>query len=608
MKKPTLKQRFSYWFDNQMSKGMRSLVKLLVIFTLTVGIVVALLLFFLKLTNEETFGGVLWKSLYTVLRSSFPGFHDGNGLYLFLMTFSAICGMLVTSVLIGIVSTAIRDKINNLRRGNSQVLEEGHTVVLGFYPGEYTLLKQLVLAAAEQPACIVVADNMSKDKMEENIKANVKVPKNVRIICRTADIFDPATLEKCSISTCKSVIISPTSDERTTKALLAVSAIIENAEGCTANVGAIISKEDYKFPPSIAERHNVTTLQTNDTLARIIAHSCTQPGLSETFKEVFNFEGSEMYCIDLPGIVGLTFEQITLSVDGGVPLGFNRNGVIIMNPGPQEVCRVDDKLLIFSEEDDTSSLVSMPDLPKLDLKPSDQFEDNSAGKVVILGYNETIGTVLRELPEDVSDVLIAGKCNKDVVLASVADREDMKVDFYDGDYTKNSVLLKLARMADHVVVLSDHSMDEEKADTQSIFVLLNLRDFKARYGFKYNITVEMRREHNQRLVASDDNTDYVVSSNMSALFLAQLAESPELTGAFNEILSNEGCEFYLKTAGFLQCDGERSIAEIRSIALAQGYLVLGYMKAGTFQCTFNPPLNEVPVLDKADSIIVLGEK
>ena len=608
MKKPTIKQRFSYWFDNQMSKGMRSLVKLLVIFTLTVGIVVALLLFFLKLTNEDTFGGVLWKSLYTVLRSSFPGFHDGNGLYLFLMTFSAICGMLVTSVLIGIVSTAIRDKINNLRRGNSQVLEEGHTVVLGFYPGEYTLLKQLVLAAAEQPACIVVADNMSKDKMEENIKANVKTPKNVRIICRTADIFDPVTLAKCSIATCRSVIISPTSDERTTKALLAVSAIIESEEGCTANVGAIISKEDYKFPPSIAERHNVTTLQTNDTLARIIAHSCTQPGLSETFEEVFNFEGNEIYSVDIPGTVGLTFEQLTLSVDGGVPLGYNRNGVIIMNPDPQEVFRSGDKLLVFSLEDDTSSLGPMPELPAPELKPADQFKDNSAGRVVILGYNETIGTVLRELPEDVSDVLIAGKCNKEVVLASVADREDMKVDFFDGDFTKNSVLLKLAKMADHIVVLSDHSMDEEKADTQSIFVLLNLRDFKARYGLKYNITVEMRREHNQRLVASDDNTDYVVSSNMSALFLAQLAESPELTGAFNEILSNEGCEFYLKTAGRLQVAGEHTVAEIRSIALAQRYLVLGFMRNGSFDCSFNPPVNATLVLDEADSIVVLGEK
>ena len=607
MKKTTLRQRFSYWFDNQMSKGMRSLVKLLVFFTLTVGIVVALLLFFLQLTNEDTFGGVLWKSLYTVLRSSFPGFHDGNGLYLFLMTFSAICGMLVTSVLIGIVSTAIREKINNLRRGNSRVLEEGHTVVLGFYPGEYTLLKQLVLAAAEQPACIVVADSMSRDKMEEYINNNVKHPKNVRIICRTADIFDPATLEKCSISTCKSVIISPTSDERTTKALLAVSAIIGEKDGGSANVGAIISKEDYRFPPSMAERHNVTTLQTDDTLARIIAHSCTQPGLSETFKEVFNFEGSEMYCIDLPGAVGKSFAELTMSVDGGVPLGYSRGGEIKMAPGPDAVFEEGDKLLVFAEENDTSKLVPAPELPAQETESDVRPEVKEPGRVVIIGCNETVGTILRELPEDVREVLIAGRCDKDAVRGSVADRE-LEISFFDGDYTKNSTLLKLAKMAAHIVVLSDHSMDEEKADTQSIFLLLNLRDFKVRYGLKYNITVEMRREHNQRLVVSDDNTDYVVSSNMAALFLAQLAESPELTGAFREILSNEGSEFYLKQAASLGCAGERSVAQIRKTALSQGYIVLGYMRNRSFKCTFNPPLEQVIELDGEDSIIVLGEK
>ena len=607
MKKTTLRQRFSYWFDNQMSKGMRSLVKLLVFFTLTVGIVVALLLFFLKLTNEDTFGGVLWKSLYTVLRSSFPGVHDGNGLYLFLMTFSAICGMLVTSVLIGIVSTAIREKINNLRRGNSRVLEEGHTVVLGFYPGEYTLLKQLVLAAAEQPACIVVADSMSRDKMEEYINNNVKHPKNVRIICRTADIFDPATLEKCSISTCKSVIISPTSDERTTKALLAVSAIIGEKDGGNANVGAIISKEDYRFPPSMAERHNVTTLQTDDTLARIIAHSCTQPGLSETFKEVFNFEGSEMYCIDLPGAVGKSFAELTMSLDGGVPLGYSRGGEIKMAPGPDAVFEEGDKLLVFAEENDTSKLVPAPELPAQETESDVRLEVKEPGRVVIIGCNETVGTILRELPEDVREALIAGRCDKDAVKGSVADRE-LEISFFDGDYTKNSTLLKLAKMAAHIVVLSDHSMDEEKADTQSIFLLLNLRDFKVRYGLKYNITVEMRREHNQRLVVSDDNTDYVVSSNMAALFLAQLAESPELTGAFREILSNEGSEFYLKQAASLGCAGEHSVAQIRKTALSHGYIVLGYMRNGSFKCTFNPPLEQVIELDGEDSIIVLGEK
>ncbi len=608
MKKNTFRQRFSYWFDNQMAKGMKSLIKLLVLFTLSVGILVALLLFFLKLTNEETFGGVLWKSLYTVLRYSFPGYHDGNGLYLFLMTFLAICGMLITSVLIGIVSSAIRDKINNLRRGNSQVLEEGHTVVLGFYPGEYTLLNQLVLAAAEQPTCIVVADNMPRDKMEEHISSNVKVPENVRIICRTADIFDPVTLEKCSLSTCKSVIISPTSDERTTKALLAVSAIINSAEGGTANVGAIISKEDYKFPPSLAERHNVTTLQTNDTLARIIAHSCTQPGLSETFKEVFNFEGNELYCIKMDDAVGMTFAQLTWSMGGGVPVGFKRGNAIMMNPEPEEVFQEGDDLIVFSEENDTSWLVTVPESPDVVLAPMDPEAETDPGKVVILGYNDTIGTILRELPEDVNDVLIAGHCDKEAVRELAADREGMEINFFDGDYTKNSTLLKLAGMAAHMVVLSDHTMDEEKADMQSIFLLLNLRDFKTRYGFTYNITMEMRREHNQRLLESDDNTDYVVSSNMSALFLAQLAESPELTGVFREILSNEGSEFYLKPARRLQCDGQHTTAEIRKIAQAQGYVFLGYMKKDVFRCTFNPPLRETIVLDPQDSLVVIGEK
>ena len=608
MKKPPLRKRFSYWFDNQMSKGMRSLIKLLVLFTLTVGLIVALLLFFLHLTNEDSFGGVLWKSLYTLLRSSFPGYHDGNGLYLLLMTFAAICGMLVTSVLIGIVSAAIREKINDLRRGNSEVLESGHIVVLGFYPGEYTLLRQLVLAAAEQPACIVVADNMARDKMEEYIQANVPAPKNVRFICRTADIFDPATLEKCSIATCKSVIISPTSDERTIKALLSVSAIIKGEDGGKANVGAIISKDDYTFPPSIAARHNVTTLQTNDTLARIIAHSCTQPGLSETFKEVFNFEGNEMYCIDLPVAEGWTFADLTYSLEGGVPLGYIHNGETVMNPGPDAVYAKGDRLLVFSLEDDTSRLVSAPELPEVVLKEYGEGEEDGSGRVVILGYNETAATILRELPADVTEVLIAGRCDKEAVRELVADKENMNLSFFDGNYEKTATLLKLAKMADHIVVLSDHGTDEEKADTQNIFLLLNLRDFKARYGLKYNITMEMRREHNQRLVLSDDNTDYVVSSNMSALFLAQLAQSPELTGAFREILSNEGSEFYLKPAGKLQCAGERTTAELRKIGLAQGYLVLGYMRRGTFKCVFNPPLNEAITLQPEDSVIVLGEK
>ncbi len=578
------------------------------IFTLLVGVSVALLLFFLNLTTEEHFGAVLWKSIMTVLRSSFPGYHDGGPLYLFLVTFAAICGMLVTSVLIGIVSSAIREKINNLRRGNSKVLERGHIVVLGFYPGEYTLLKQLVLAAAGDPCCIVVAENMDRTKMEEAIAANIKkLPKNVRIICRTADIFDPATLEKCSLKTCRSIIISPTDDTRTIKALLAVSTIIKDSEDTDVRIGAIISKDEYQFPTSLAVKYNVTTLQTNDTMARIIAHSCTQPGLSATFTELFNFEGCELYNVEHPKASGLSFLQLSCSMDKGVPIGINRNGEILLNPGLDEVIRESDHLVVFSEESDSSVVIPKSKIPEISLDPSTASTRSSAGKVVILGCNETISTILHELPEDVHDALIAGNCDKAAIRAALSDRPGLSISFFDGDYTKSATLTLIAKQADHIVVLSDHTIDEEKADMQSTFLLLNLRDIKNRFGLNYNITVEMRREHNQSLVVSDDNTDYVVSSNMSALFLAQLAESPELTGAFREILSNSGNELYLKKSVELQCSGEHSISELRKLTLLQGYILLGYMRANTFKCTFNPPLNDTVDLTAEDSVIVLGE-
>ena len=279
-----------------------------------------------------------------------------------------------------------------------------------------------------------------------------------------------------------------------------------------------------------------------------------------------------------------------------------------MNPSPEMVYKEGDQLVVFSEENDTSSLVEMPELPEVQLMPTDAREEKKPGKVVILGYNETLPTILHELPEDVTDVMIcSAKCDRDALREKLSDRPTMEISFFDGDYTKNRTLLKLAEMASHMVVLSDHTMDEEKADMQNIFTLLNLRDFKVRYGFEYNITMEMRREHNQRLVVADDNTDYVVSSNMSSLFLAQLAESPELTNVFREILSNEGSEFYLKTADLLQCAGDHTTAEIRKIALAQGYLVLGYMRNNSFACTFNPPLKETISLAPEDSLIVVGE-
>lgn len=608
-KKASLKERFSYWFDNKMSSGSLSLIKLLALASVIIVFVIAFFVFVLGLNEGDGFLSAFWNSLATIINAWMPYYEDGGAGYLLLMALASLAGLLITSILIGIIASAIEEKVNSLKRGTSHVLEEDHLVVLGFYPGEYTLLRQLVLAAADQPCCIVVAGDVEQEDMEQCIRENVCIPKNVRIICRTVDIFDPHALERCSISGCRTVIISPTDDFRTTKALLAVSTIINRTDNETVRVGAIVSKSEYRFPPSIAEKHNVTTLQTTETIAKIIAHSCTQPGLSDTFREIFNFEGSELYVETIPGSQGLSFEELTLRLDRSVPIGIAGPEGIRINPPADAVIEEGDQILLFAETKGTAGLVPMPELPETPLLEG-YAGDPPRGTVAIIGGNESLLTILQELPDNVSKVILAGSAMqyKDETMRIADDRGNLAVSFFREDISNGGALVSLAGRASHIVVLSDYGKADDDADMDTIFLLLNLRDIRTRFGLEFNITAEMRREANQNLVTTDDNTDFVVASNMSSLILAQLAESPELISAFSEILSNEGSELYLKTAGQLRCAGERTVAELRKIALTQRYIMIGYRKKEDSESHFNPPLHETVELKDRDSLIVIGEQ
>ena len=94
---------------------------------------------------------------------------------------------------------------------------------------------------------------------------------------------------------------------------------------------------------------------------------------------------------------------------------------------------------------------------------------------------------------------------------------------------------------------------------------------------------------------------------MSALILAQLAESPELISVFKEILSNEGNELYLKNVGELRLEGAYTVRSLRYMLLEQGYILLGYLDANK-NSRFNLPLEGIITANPDDYLIVLGTK
>lgn len=341
----------------------------------------------------------------------------------------------------------------------------------------------------------------------------------------------------------------------------------------------------------------------------MIAHSCTQTGLSETFREIFNFEGSEFYTVDLPGIEGLEFGDLMIRVSDAVPIGIMRDGKIRINPPADSRLLDSDRVVVFAEENDSAKLEPVDQ----EYVPTEQtiqpVNTENATNTVIIGHNETLSIILYELPKNVSYVYLADQRineeEKDEI-ELVASNRNLQLEYFRGNTHSEKTLLQLAQMAEHIVILSDHDKDPEEADMEAIFLLLNLRDLRSRFGFDFNITVEMQKEHNQKLVGKGDHTDFLVASSMSSLILAQLAESPELIDVFKEILSNEGNELYLKSVKQMNLIGSYSVRDLRRIMLNEGYILIGHLDADKYS-RFNLPLNEAILLSEADNLIVLGQ-
>ena len=606
--KHSFKERFAYWFDSRMSKGTADLIRLLAVVSVLAVALVAVLLVAFGYSEAKYGSDVFWDSFATIINAWMPYYSDGDGSigYLVIMAVAAITGLLITSVLIGIFTTAIEEYIEGLKDSKSTVLEKDHIVILGFTPGEYTLIKQVVMAAGTKKRTIVIGSEASSEEMRESIRENGDIPKNVKLIFRTIDIFDPASIEKCSPATSRHILINPMDDKKTVKVLLAVSLLINSTDNEKVRVSALVSKSEYQFPETVAAKHNVTTIQMHNTIAKMVALSCTQTGLSDAFREVFAFDGCEFYSTQIAETAGMTFGELTYRLDKAVPIGVIHEDKVNLNPGKDFKIEEGDRIIVFAEERDSGILRDT------------QYKETEMGKyrppetgrtVAIIGYNSSFKTVYGEMLDEISEVIVAGipPEKKASVLKAAEAFESRKITVFEDDIDDTDNMTEIAKKADHIVLLSDYTLEDEDADIQSIFRIMRFRDIRTRLGLKFNITAEMCKKANLNLIREDEHMDYVASSNMSSLLLAQLSENYELTGVFTEILDNDGNELRLKKAGNFGLEGTYTTLQLRNLALSNNAVLLGYMRGENFESFFNPDLNEEITLSPEDSLIVLAE-
>jgi hypothetical protein len=193
-KKPLWKAKLIYKVDYLFSKGISAMIFFLGIASLSIIIIASIIavLFHIAPQNSDSisFFEVFWASL---MRTLDPGSMAGDEGWTFriLMLFVTLGGIFIISALIGIISNGLHSRLENLQRGRSFVVEENHTVILGWNEKVFTIVKELCISNQnKQDACIVIMGEIDTVSMVESINEKLPSKCSTKIVCRNGSPID----------------------------------------------------------------------------------------------------------------------------------------------------------------------------------------------------------------------------------------------------------------------------------------------------------------------------------------------------------------------------------------------------------------------------------
>ncbi|MEQ8534283.1 MAG: hypothetical protein RIB86_20685, partial [Imperialibacter sp.] len=303
MNNESTKARLKYAFDNFMSAGSTKLISYLGLVALLLVLMFATILYLANIHPDEVtrlnFVDTFWTSLMHVLDPGTIGEHDGHWDFRIFMFLVTLLGIVILSILIGLISNGIMDKLDQLRKGRSFVMEQDHVLILGWSSKIFTIIPELIIANENQknPKIVILAD---KDKvlMEDEIKDKIGNTKNTKIICRTGNPIDLHDLEIGNPVNSKSIIIldkeNENSDSQIIKTILAIISSPHRRQAPYHITAEIENKRNFEVAKMVG-KDEVELILSDDFVSKIMVQTSRQSGLSVVYIELMDFGGDEIY-------------------------------------------------------------------------------------------------------------------------------------------------------------------------------------------------------------------------------------------------------------------------------------------------------------------------
>jgi voltage-gated potassium channel Kch len=623
-------ERLRYAFDNYMARGTTALILGLFVASILLVLVIAGVVYVTGVAADQgvDFLRALWLSLLRTLDPGTMGADEGSAGFLLLMLAVTLGGIFIVATLIGILSSGIQTKLEELRKGRSRVIERDHIVILGWSQSIHTVVAELATANANRrSACIVVLADRDKVAMEDEIRSRVGSLGRVRLVCRSGSPIDLDEIDIASVQTSRSIIVlSPGGadpDADVIKTLLAITNDPNRRQAPYHVVAEIHDPRNIEVARMVG-RDEVELVLVGELVARITAQTSRQPGLSLVYAELLDFAGDEIYVASVPELEGRTFHDALLLFEDSSPIGIAPDGGDpVLAPPMDRVFARGDRVVAISRDDDTVR-------PTAGHAPSvveDAIVDAPAPvrrpeRVLLLGWNWRATSIIRELDRYVdadSELLVVS----DVEEAQAAvDRlrpelRALEIDARRGDTTDRRLLDSLrVQEYDHVVILSySDVLDVQRADARTLVTLLHLRDIASVTDHRFSIVSEMLDVRNRSLAEVTRADDFIVSDRLVSLLLSQLAEDKRLARIFDELFDSAGSELYLRpVTGYVRTERPVTFATVVAAASRRGEVAVGFRSRdpeggnASDRVRVNPPRSESVMFGPRDQVIVLARE
>ncbi|CAH8334448.1 unnamed protein product [Eruca vesicaria subsp. sativa] len=539
-------------------------------------------------------------------------------------------GMLIFATMLGLISDAISNMVDSLRKGKSEVLESNHILILGWSDKLGSLLKQLAIANKSiGGGVVVVLAERDKEEMETDIAKFEFDMMGTSVICRSGSALILADLNKVSVSNARAIIAlgsDENADQSDARALRVVLSLTGVKEGLKGHVVVEMCDLDNEPLVKLVGGEGIETVVAHDVIGRLMIQCALQPGLAQIWEDILGFENAEFYIKKWPQLDGYRFEDVLVSFPDAIPCGVKVavDGKIVLNPSDNYVLEEGDEILVIAEDDDTYAPGSLPEVRMCHF-PKMQNPPKYPEKILFCGWRRDIDDMIKVL-----EALLAPGSEL-WMFNEVPDQEREKKLTDAGLDISTLVNIRLVHRQgnavirrhleslpletfDSILILAEQSLENSivHSDSRSLATLLLIRDIQSKRlpykdtksnvlpgccwvrkmqqaSDKSIVISEILDSRTKNLVSVSRISDYVLSNELVSMALAMVAEDKQINRVLKELFAEKGNELCIRPAEFYIYDQEEvCFYDIMRRARQRQEIIIGYRLAGMDQAVINP--------------------